>query len=766
MICFLRFLCLSISLLSTLLAQEVIYSEEFGLKKKIAPGQVLARLGDDIVSPAFSTVVLDGSGSLPQNGSLTYEWSFPPDMMISDDYNFSESDSPVFYESNSGGKQSLKSLTTRNKYIEFDVPNLPGQAYQVILKVQNHVGTSDQDTLIVTVEQQLVLGETNNFSDAEQIIGDDGNISLIDESTNLREPLVETLLYSDLLSIQAINKNDLNPMEVHVINSFIYDFLKGRGLENILDPNRKIPAEISINKPYNLTRIETDTIATTYLDTVSSGEDLSGFTTEPVDTVYKSFTVNDTTTSKKTYYVYRLYQNEVSIDTLTYTEVIDTTLQYKFNCKNYDCASENAYLERAGRVLSWGINQYDQLEFHYFSLEDIYDSEPMGKWIADPIIFNPITDSILRYPEYIAFDSSGSSIVISGNRQEILKLENNLKPISALKNLPEGHSVEFPSGLCVGPLGELYITDQSNHSIFWVYEGVTSTVYSAPRYDNGDLIEGEPTMPTSIQLNSFEEIVVLFLGDGSVRKFDRKGQQQILLQPGVILAPSDIALNNKDTLFIVSEVDKKVYKVIKDDEVIVVAGTDGSLSTASDGVLATDSFLGAPVSIDFDLLNRLYIADNLFGSIRVVNTDGIISTLNEKNNRVFNIKQMRVNNHDLTTVYASHPLQHKITRLRFQSYAQNSAIESIEYPYFILEKEGVYGLEVPIKSAVELVMGKSVPKEKTSVFRRLSKTKKDFLMYLKNRPILIGVLLILLNQGISEVLSDEVLDTPPGFPPL
>ena len=55
------------------------------------------------------------------------------------------------------------------------------------------------------------------------------------------------------------------------------------------DPNRVIPKKISINKPYNFTRIENDTIAIAYLDTVSSGEDFSKFTSDPIDTVYKEF---------------------------------------------------------------------------------------------------------------------------------------------------------------------------------------------------------------------------------------------------------------------------------------------------------------------------------------------------------------------------------------------------------------------------------------------------------------------------------------------
>ena len=79
--------------------------------------------------------------------------------------------------------------------------------------------------------------------------------------------------------------------------------------------------EISINKPYSFTRIVNDTIAITYLDTISSGEDISNFSSDPVDTVFKAFTINDSATTKKAYYVYRLYKNEFKTDTLTYTEI-------------------------------------------------------------------------------------------------------------------------------------------------------------------------------------------------------------------------------------------------------------------------------------------------------------------------------------------------------------------------------------------------------------------------------------------------------------
>ena len=749
-----------IGFFSFLFCQEIIYSDNLS-PKKITPGSVLADLGDDITASSLTTVILDGSRSQPQNGSLTYEWLFPPNMIGSDDYNFSENDTPVFYDQDQKGNQSVRSLTTRDKFLEFDVPNLPGQAYEVVLRVQNHVGTTHRDTLIITIEQPLNMENTDTFSGLD--INSEDTLA-IDESTNLREPLVATLIQRNLITIQPIHKKELNSMQVNLINKNIYAFLKERGMKHVLDPNRIIPKKISVNKPYSFTRIENDTIAIAYLDTVSSGEDLSRFSVDPVDTVFKAFTTNDSSTTKKTYYVFREYKDEFTTDTLTYTEIVDTTLSYNFNCENYDCAAENAYLERANRVLSWGINQYDQLEFHYFTLNDIYSSQPVNEWIAHPVKFSPAADSLLRYPEHISFDSTGAAILVSGNKQDIFNVGKNVNPFSMIKNLPEGNSIEHPSGVCVGRLGELYITDQSNHSVFWVFEGVASAIYSAPRYKNGDLISGEPTIPTSIRLNSLEEIIVLFLGDGSVRKFDRKGVQSVLLQSGVIKNPSDIALNNEDDLFVVSALDKKVYKVVNDDEVIVIAGNDNISAVALDGIMATESSLGAPVSIDFDISNRLYIADNLFGSIRVVTPDGIIGTLTDKGNRIFDIGQLRVNNHKLTTLYTTHSLQHKITRVRFQNIAPKSKLAFVEYPYYTLEKEGVYGLEHSVKLAVESVLMGVVPKEKTSLFSKVSSGGSRMSAYIKKRPIIFGLLLILLNQGISDLLTEEVQDSPPDFP--
>ena len=71
--------------------------------------------------------------------------------------------------------------------------------------------------------------------------------SVYDAAEEYRQPLTETVINADHLTIQPINKSRLNTMEIEVINSYIYNFLNGRGLNNILNPNRKIPKEMRIN---------------------------------------------------------------------------------------------------------------------------------------------------------------------------------------------------------------------------------------------------------------------------------------------------------------------------------------------------------------------------------------------------------------------------------------------------------------------------------------------------------------------------------------
>ena len=71
----------------------------------------------------------------------------------------------------------------------------------------------------------------------------------------------------------------------------------------------------------------------------------------------------------------------------------------------------------------------------------------------------------------------------------------------------------------------------------------------------------------------------------------------------------------------------------------------------------------------------------------------------------------------------------------------------------------------PIKTALESALGDLVPEVKVSIFTKISDRNRRIAAYLKSHPLLFGILLVLLNQGVSAALSDGgAIDLPPDFP--
>ncbi len=757
--------------------QEMIYDEANA--PRITSRKVVAELGKDISAPAMTTVILDASRSTPSNGSLTYEWSFSPNLLFQSDYDFDKSDAVIPYneselDSTEIGKGiSIKKVVSKDKYIELEMPNAPGGTqFVVVLRVQNNMGSNDSDTLMVTVEGAINDGHESEFSDVSEadMIGE-SSFSVTDESQDNREPLTETLINGDYLTIQPLNKHRLNPMEVNIINSFIYDHLISTEVKNVLDPNRIIPSNVQVNKLYERMRFEPDTVLLVYLDTLTTKYDLSRFKEEPLDTIYNSNNVGNKTdlNNNDTSFVFRRYETVTKVDTLSYTEVVDTTLRYQFNCMTYDCAAENAFLEQAGQVLTWGINDYSQLEFHYFKLEDVYGSEPTSYWEAQRVQFSPFADSTLRYPESIGIDRDGSLLMVSGNRQTANSLGKKMHPINILESIrDEVQKLEYPSGICAGYLGEYYVSDKDANAVYKIYEGQISTIFSAKKDENGLILENEPSVPTSVRVDQEGNVVVLFEGDGSVYSFESStGIRSLLLPSGTIKRPTDIAISTDGALYVVSESARQVYRVALDGSVIPFAGTLSSTASAMDGVLALESYLGSPVSIDFDNNGRLYIADDAFGSIRVVTPDGMISTVTNNENRVLDMAQFRVNDHGLTTFYVTHTLDHGLTRIHYKTVSNSSRFNYVHYPYHIIKQKGIYGLEDSIRRALDASMVTLVPEEEKVIFnfKKISDFNRKLNKYLKERPILLGLLLLLINQGLSAAFSDGgPIDLPPDFP--
>ena len=103
-----------ITLLNVLYAQELLYDEA---GRQLKSRKVVCDLGEDIRGSSSTTVILDASRSQPSNGSLTYEWSFAPNLLFQDDYSFEQFDSMIPYtESELEGLESSDRVSIKKNH--------------------------------------------------------------------------------------------------------------------------------------------------------------------------------------------------------------------------------------------------------------------------------------------------------------------------------------------------------------------------------------------------------------------------------------------------------------------------------------------------------------------------------------------------------------------------------------------------------------------------------------------------------------------------
>ena len=180
--------------------------------RQLKSRKVVCDLGEDIRGTSFSTVILDASRSQPSNGSLTYEWSFAPNLLFQEDYSFEKFDSIIPYTDSEleglepSERVSIKKIITKNKFLELDLPTVSSESqYGVILRVQNLVGSSDSDTMVITVDPAISMETVSEFSDIPSS-EDEDNYTVMEDAGENRSPLTETVINAGHLTIQPINK--------------------------------------------------------------------------------------------------------------------------------------------------------------------------------------------------------------------------------------------------------------------------------------------------------------------------------------------------------------------------------------------------------------------------------------------------------------------------------------------------------------------------------------------------------------------------------
>ena len=209
------------------------------------------------------------------------------------------------------------------------------------------------------------------------------------------------------------------------------------------------------------------------------------------------------------------------------------------------------------------------------------------------------TNARLWFPWGVALDTAGNIYIADYNNNRIRKVDASgiITTVAGKANAAysgdggpaTNAGLFYPHGVALDAAGNLYIADQNNNRIRKVAtNGIISTV------------AGNGTAP--------------YTGDGGA------ATNASLYNP--IAATLDVAGN----LFIADRSHQRIRKVDTNGTITTVAG-NGSYGFSGDGASATNASLSGPCGVAFDALGNLYIADSGNNRVRVVDTNGIITTV-------------------------------------------------------------------------------------------------------------------------------------------
>ena len=137
-----------------------------------------------------------------------------------------------------------------------------------------------------------------------------------------------------------------------------------------------------------------------------------------------------------------------------------------------------------------------------------------------------------------------------------------------------------PTGMGIGPKGDLYIADTHNHRIS-VYDRDRKLLR---RWGSYGTKPGEFTYPTDVAVSAKGEVFVTDYGQvDRVQKFDRQGT--FLMEwgepgeaPGQLRRPSAVALDGKGGVYVADTANHRVQKFAEDGRLLRVFGGMGSAS--------------------------------------------------------------------------------------------------------------------------------------------------------------------------------------------
>ncbi|HBE76636.1 MAG TPA: hypothetical protein DDW65_02470 [Firmicutes bacterium] len=263
--------------------------------------------------------------------------------------------------------------------------------------------------------------------------------------------------------------------------------------------------------------------------------------------------------------------------------------------------------------------------------------------------------SITYAGNILAIDGRGNLYIADGMNSCIRKVDSNGNITTIAGNGTSGYSgdngpainakLEFPTGVALDNVGNLYIADYGNNVIRKVdANGIITTVAGNGTQgfsgDNGPAINAELNNPTSVALDSNNNLYITDCSNNRIRKVDSNGimttiagketfgysgDGQTATSAGLNL-PTGITIDSFNNLYIADNSNCRIRKIDIAGTITTVAGIGVGYYSGDNGP-AINAAINFPTGVVTDPNGNLYIADFDNHRIRKVDGNGNITTI-------------------------------------------------------------------------------------------------------------------------------------------
>jgi len=152
----------------------------------------------------------------------------------------------------------------------------------------------------------------------------------------------------------------------------------------------------------------------------------------------------------------------------------------------------------------------------------------------------------------------------------------------------------YPYGIATDATGNVFVADQSNHSIRKI-----SPTRNVTTIAGATIVINDVSYPLATSVD----------GTGTAASFN---------------TPSGVAVDNAGTVFVAEQNGNKIRKITPAGEVTTFAGS--GLQGLTDGT-GTAAEFNQPTGVAVDVAGNVYVADNMNNAIRKITPDGVVTTL-------------------------------------------------------------------------------------------------------------------------------------------